>query len=113
VLPRPEPLGVEGRVVAFVDEVEAQVRQVASEYLRNLAVPLLADGIPVATEVRFGDPVVCILAAAREWGTDMIAMATRGLAGTRNLRSPSVADRVLRMSPVPVLVARRCGQRAA
>ena len=42
-------------------------------------------------------------AAAENDGTDLIVIATRGRTGWRNSLFGSVAERVVRLSPIPVL----------
>jgi len=56
---------------------------------------------PTAVTVEIGVPFRCILEAARE--ADCIVMSTHGRTGLRHLLMGSVAERVLRLSPVPVL----------
>jgi nucleotide-binding universal stress UspA family protein len=51
-----------------------------------------------------GDPLRCILAAAR--GVDAIVMATSGRTGLPHALIGSVAEKVVRHSPVPVLTIR-------
>jgi nucleotide-binding universal stress UspA family protein len=54
--------------------------------------------------VVMGDPLQCILAATR--GVDSIVMATVGRSGLSHLLIGSVAEKVVRHSPVPVLTIR-------
>jgi nucleotide-binding universal stress UspA family protein len=55
-------------------------------------------------EVRFGNPGEEILKAASEYGSDIIAMATRSRRGVARLVFGSVADQVLRESHIPLLL---------
>jgi nucleotide-binding universal stress UspA family protein len=43
---------------------------------------------------------------AKELEADVIAMATHGYGGVRRTLLGSVADKLLRISPLPVLIAR-------
>ena len=61
-------------------------------------------GLKPEMEVRFGNPPAEILKAASEYGTDIIAMATRSRRGVARLMFGSVADQVLKESHVPVLL---------
>jgi nucleotide-binding universal stress UspA family protein len=63
-------------------------------------------GRKVRTEVRFGHPAEQVLAAAADTGADLIAMATHGHSGLERWVFGSVAEKVLRASPVPLLVKR-------
>lgn len=57
-------------------------------------------------EVALGDPAGQILQAAAQQSADLIAMATRGRGALGRAIFGSVADRVVRTSPVPVLLIR-------
>jgi nucleotide-binding universal stress UspA family protein len=56
--------------------------------------------------VRQGDPAEAILALAREVNADLIVMATHGHEGLAHLALGSVAESVVRESPVSVLTIR-------
>ncbi len=60
--------------------------------------------------LRLGIPVDEILAVAADMHADLIVMGTHGRRGLSHFLIGSVAERVVRMSPVPVLTVR---QRAA
>lgn len=54
--------------------------------------------------LRVGHPVSGVLTAARETRASLIVMGTHGRGGLRRLLLGSVAERVVRESPTPVLV---------
>ncbi|MRG93450.1 universal stress protein [Polyangium spumosum] len=56
--------------------------------------------------LRQGDPAIEVLAAAEELGATMIVMGTHGRTGVAHLILGSVAEKVVRKSPVPVLTVR-------
>lgn len=56
--------------------------------------------------LRWGDPAVAILRMARTRRPDLIVMGTHGRSGLARLALGSVAEMVVRRSPVPVLAAR-------
>jgi nucleotide-binding universal stress UspA family protein len=58
---------------------------------------------PPLTRVVEGTPAACILDAAREWPADLIVLGTHGRSGLPRLVLGSVAERVLRQAPCPVL----------
>ncbi len=62
--------------------------------------------IDVEREIRWGDPAVAIVAYAVENDVDMIAMGTRGKTGFERYLLGSVAEKVVHVSPVPVLTVR-------
>jgi nucleotide-binding universal stress UspA family protein len=62
------------------------------------------DASRVDCAVVIGEPVRAILAAARQ--ADLIVLATLGRTGLAHLLLGSVAEKVVRLSPVPVLTVR-------
>jgi len=61
----------------------------------------------VTTEIREGRPAAEICEYAREVDADVIATGTRGRHGENRLLLGSVAERIVRTSPVPVLTVRQ------
>jgi nucleotide-binding universal stress UspA family protein/mono/diheme cytochrome c family protein len=70
-------------------------------------------GIPVSNEVLFGNPARCIITAAKTNDADLIVMGTHGHGPVMHLMMGNVAERVVRMSPVPVLTVRQPLEREA
>ncbi len=68
-----------------------------------------AAGSPVDVEasVRVGQPTQQIVSYVREMGADCVAMGTRGRSGEHSFVLGSVAERVVRTCPVPVLTVRQ------
>ncbi|MFB6093954.1 MAG: universal stress protein [Halanaeroarchaeum sp.] len=66
-----------------------------------------AADVPVETAVREGRPPAEISAYAREVDTDVVATGTRGRHGENRFLIGSVAERVVRTCPVPVLTVRQ------
>lgn len=62
-----------------------------------------AAGVPVETEVRYGHPHGEILDAIDETAADVVVMGTHGRRGLDHLLIGSIAERIVRASPVPVL----------
>ena len=56
--------------------------------------------------IMIGDPGACVVQAAKEWHADFVVMATHGRKGLRHLVLGSVAERVIREAPCPVLTVR-------
>lgn len=61
----------------------------------------------VTTAVREGRPAAEVCEYAREIGADVVATGTRGRHGENRLLLGSVAERVVRRSPAPVLTVRQ------
>jgi nucleotide-binding universal stress UspA family protein len=82
------------------------VSQSAREYLHGVQERLDREGVRVVSEVRVGSPTGVILDVVEARQATMIAMATHGATGLKRFLLGSVAEGVLRKSPVPVLAVR-------
>jgi nucleotide-binding universal stress UspA family protein len=85
-------------VDVLVDEGE-EVVAAAGETLADL-------GVEYDTEVVQGDPAETIVDYADRYGFDLIVVPTSGRTGLSRYLLGSVAERILRLSTVPVLTAR-------
>ena len=96
---------------APADSEQALIEE-AQDYLAG--VPLPMPGVPVHTRVLVGAPPEIIVETAVEAAADLIVMSTHGRTGLMRLLYGSVAEAVLRGSPVPVfLVPNRAPVRLA
>lgn len=59
--------------------------------------------VEAVREVRWGDPAGTIIAYAVETDIDLVVMGTRGKTGFERYMLGSVAEKVIRASPIPVL----------
>lgn len=57
-------------------------------------------------EIRFGSPSAEIVAAAEELQVDLLCLSTHGRSGLSHLLLGSVAEKVIRHAPCPVLTVR-------
>jgi nucleotide-binding universal stress UspA family protein len=78
----------------------------AREYILGQLERLEKAGVRAKHVVRIGPPIGVILEVAEEQKATMIAMATHGASGVKRFIFGSVAEGVLRKSPVPVLLVR-------
>jgi nucleotide-binding universal stress UspA family protein len=76
------------------DELQAQVRRIQGVAVRSV----LRDEGPVHDGV---------LATAGAVGADLIVIGTHGRTGLRHALLGCVAERIVRLSPIPVLTVRR------
>ena len=88
-------------------EVREQRYRDASARLADLAAVCTEWGGHVTTEVRLGSPTGEIEAAAIDYGSDLIVMSTHGRTGLPHLLLGSIAERLLRTAPCPVLMVRQ------
>lgn len=75
-------------------------------YLAQVAAYVSEWGAICHTEVRFGDPAEEILAFGETVQADLIVMSTHGRSGINRLVFGSIANKLLRMSTIPVLLIR-------
>ena len=95
-----------------VDAAPERVREEFREALRERGERATADvaartAAEVVTVVEEGRPPQVIAAYAREHDADVVAMGTRGRHGENRFLVGSVAERVVRTCPVPVLTVRQ------
>jgi len=82
-------------------------RAEAEKGMREFLVAADIDGRPnVTSQVTAGTPYATILALVREQGFDLVAMGTHGRTGVAHLLLGSVAEKVVRHAPCPVLTIR-------
>jgi len=89
-----------------VPEYEAQVRQEVERRMALVA-EKHASGVTVRRIVGRGDAAAEIGRVATEEQADLIVLATHGWTGWRHLVFGSVAEKILREAPCPVLSVRR------
>jgi nucleotide-binding universal stress UspA family protein len=83
-----------------------QLTQAARQALESLVRDQKLEALAPKTEVRTGAPFVEIIACARETDTDLIVMGTHGRGGLAHVLLGSVAEKVVRKAPCPVLTVR-------
>jgi len=85
--------------------IESQATESAKEYLEKVAAQLKDKGIVAGVEIVHGDVVDTLIEYASKNNVDLIIMGTHGSSGIVRWAMGSVADKILRHSPVPVLLA--------
>jgi universal stress protein A len=82
-------------------------RKWVEEELEKWAGAARPKGLSVRTLVRTGSPYQEIVNLATDERADLVAMGTHGRSGVSRLLLGSVADRVVRLAPCPVLTVRK------
>jgi len=102
----------EGEVAASPEQVREEMRDALDDSGQE-ALDEVVDtaGRPVTTAVREGRPATEIREYAVTHDADVVAMGTRGRHGENRFLIGSVAERVVRTCPVPVLTVRQLGER--
>lgn len=113
-----EPLGAavhlvhafELPIVGFPDgamtitaEMGARISEAAQRALDDLVHSLRSRKVDLATTLVQSDPRDAVLSTAKKIGADLIVMGTHGRRGLTRALIGSVAESVVRTSPVPVL----------
>jgi nucleotide-binding universal stress UspA family protein len=99
----PADLGF-GQVV--LPGVEEELREKGEGELEALIGKEIGKRVSASASVRSGNPHQEILREAAETGADLIVVATHGHSGVEHMLFGSTAERVVRRSPVPVLIIR-------
>jgi universal stress protein A len=106
----PDPAMLVPEAAAFsVESMEAQTEVLRVESMKTLnTLPPdgWSDGKPVVREVRVGAAFMEIIDYAREKDIDLIVIGTHGRSGLMHVLMGSVAERIVRKSPCPVLTVK-------
>jgi len=83
------------------DLIRENAEREMTEFLATLALPA---GVEVTPRMCSGEPAQKLVDEAKTGGYDLIVIGTHGRAGVLHLLLGSTAERLIRLSPVPVLV---------
>jgi universal stress protein A len=100
-----EPLvvgSVETMPYTFIQDLEDKITQAMAPYHERVT----AAGLACDYTIVHGVPFQVIIETARTAHIDLIIMGTHGRTGLRHVLLGSVAERVVRLAPCPVLVVR-------
>jgi nucleotide-binding universal stress UspA family protein len=85
---------------SLADLIRENAEADMSEFLANLPVP---SGVTITHHLESGEPASTLLETAKKAGTDLIVMGTHGRTGVRHFLLGSVAEKLVRLSTVPVV----------
>jgi nucleotide-binding universal stress UspA family protein len=88
----------------FATQEEESRRAAMEDELQDELEELKGDGYSVSLEVSFGEPAEEIIGFVKQDAVDLIAMTTHSRTGLGRLFVGSVAEQVVRESPVPLLL---------
>lgn len=92
--------------IALPDNFVGEARDAAARELARVEKQLTDAGVSVTSHLRDGPPDIAIGKLARELGSDLIVLGTRGNTGLKHVLLGSVAERTLRHAPCPVLTVK-------
>jgi nucleotide-binding universal stress UspA family protein len=89
-----------------MDSLVQQQRVAISEKLDQQPGSPWDENLTVVREIRQGSPFLEIIRYAKEKNIDLIVLGTHGRSGLAHVMLGSVAERVVRIAPCPVLTVR-------
>ncbi len=72
-----------------------------NEYLSSITLP---SGVPSTSRLLSGDPASSLIAELKKGEHDLVVLSTHGRTGFAHLLLGSIAEKLVRLSPVPVLI---------
>jgi nucleotide-binding universal stress UspA family protein len=96
-------------VVAAPQQTVVELERAVERRLEELRARAMARGVAAYVHVPVGSAFVEIIRAARDHKADLIVLGTHGRTGLRHALLGSVAEKVVRKAPCPVLVVRSRG----
>lgn len=98
--------GIEGLTVDVGAQLLRDMEKSANDQIREVAAEARRRYPNVREEVVVGAPFLEIIRIARDRKTDLIVMGTHGRTGLAHMLIGSVAERVVRKAPCPVLTVK-------
>ncbi len=91
-----------------IPAMKSKIDQASKDRLRDKLLEKVPKEIRDRVEmvITFGVPFVEIIRAARDYDVDLIVMGTQGRTGVSHILIGSVAERVVRKAPCPVLTVK-------
>jgi nucleotide-binding universal stress UspA family protein len=91
---------------AFLHKVLEKERAGAATYLAGIAASSELQHIPTRIAVLSGQPAARILEVAQQQSSDLVVLGSHGYTGLKRWALGSIAQKVARLSPAPVLLVR-------
>ena len=87
-------------------QVDEDLRQYAEESIAEAAAAFKERGLPVESDIVYGDPGEAIAKYAHDHGFDQIVMGTRGMGDLKGLILGSVSHQVIHLAKCPVTLVK-------
>lgn len=92
--------------LSFPESLWQEIHVAAARKLEASAERVRAEGLAVDTELTLETAVDAILSALAKGRAELVVMGTHGASGLRRLALGSVAERIVREAPCPVVTVR-------
>ena len=89
-----------GESRSLLDMIRENAELELAAFMKEVRIP---EGVPVTQRLLAGNPAATILAELSAGHHDLLVIGTHGRTGLRHLLLGSVAEKLVRLSPVPVL----------
>ena len=99
------PVGVAPELIAREEMEKAKEEEAAKVLVKDVAAAV-GKGIDVETLIAAGSPAIALANLARSGDVDLVVVGHRGRNAVARALLGSVADRLVQISPKPVLVVR-------
>ena len=90
----------------FLEKIKKHQEEEIKDELKKFITDELVKKYNITTEIKWGQPFLEIVNKAKKINADLIVMGTHGRTGLSHVLLGSVAEKVLRLAPCPVLVTR-------
>lgn len=98
-----------GSELVYWEQILSSMEEEAHKMLATIFSPTERALLQLKERVVHGIPFAVILEEAKSGEADLIVMATHGRTGLSHAVMGSVAERIVRLSPIPVLIIRPAG----
>lgn len=85
---------------SLADLIRENAEHEMDEFLKRAKLPA---GVTVSHHLESGEPASTIIKVLKTKGGDLVVMGTHGRTGVKHLLLGSVAEKLVRLSPIPVL----------
>lgn len=85
---------------SLFDMVRSRAEDEMKAFLSRAKLP---KGVLVETRIESGEPAHVVLNGIRDTGSDLVVLSTHGRTGLSHMVLGSIAEKIVRLSPVPVL----------
>lgn len=93
-------------VLNFEQQLLKELREKAADQFKKVTEKYKTEGVKVSWEVEFGAPSRTLLEIITAQSVDLVIMGSHGASGLREYFIGSNAEKIIRKSPVPVLITK-------